>query len=406
MFLPNTFLIVCYLFILIFCMSLRVTIVDIIPHECSQREQSQRMMELERLVTTYGWLVIVKTIQKKDQPSYKTYVGQGKLDMIIEDMIALQSDLLIVWNILKPAQIYNINEQLRLHPILKERNIIIKARDKIDLILKIFDKHAKSAEAKFQIELAAIKHMGPRIFGMGMEMSRQGGSSGSGGWATRWIGETNTERMRRHLKEKTAMIEKKLHDYEKMRTLQRNRRKRLQLPSFWIVGYTNAGKSSLMRALCKKDAYVADKLFATLGTEVGKVYLPVAQHEDYNTWWKEVLVIDTIGFIRDLPPQLIKAFSSTLEDSVQSDVLLHVIDASDSDCEQKITIVEDILNYIHADQQMIYVFNKCDQLDKEKKQYFADRYYGKSVVFVSALTGEGLCDLQIVMGQQAKLLFS
>lgn len=138
---------------------MRVHIVDIIPHDCSTWEQQQRMMELERLVTTYGGLVIVKTIQKKDTPAYKTYIGRGKLDHIIEDMIATDADLLIVGNILKPAQIYNINETFRTHPLLKESEKKIEAWDKVDLILKIFDKHAQSTEAKLQIELAAIKHM-------------------------------------------------------------------------------------------------------------------------------------------------------------------------------------------------------------------------------------------------------
>lgn len=383
-------------------MSLRVHIVDIIPHECSSREQTQRMIELERLVSTYGWLIIIKTIQKKDHPAYRTYIGQGKLDMIIEDMIATKSDLLIIWNILKPAQIYNINEKIRTHPSLKDTDIKIEARDKVDLILKIFDKHAQSTEAKLQIELAAIKHMWPRIFGMGMEMSKQWGWASGGAGAARWLGETNTERMRRHLKEKAYAIELKLKEYAQMRSLHRVRRKRMNLAVFWIVGYTNAGKSSLMKAMCKKEAYVADKLFATLWTEVGKIYIEpkksTSEESEFNYQkWQEALLIDTIGFIRDLPPQLIKAFASTLEDSIQSDVLLHVIDANDPDWENKIQIVLDILSHIKARQTMIYVFNKCDQLSDQRKQELSDQYYGKQCIFVSALTGEGLPDLQDMM---------
>ncbi len=383
-------------------MSLRVHIVDIVPHECTSREQTQRMIELERLVSTYGGLVIIKTIQKKDHPAYRTYIGQGKLDMIIEDMIATKSDLLIVWNILKPAQIYNINEKIRTHPTIKDTDIKIEARDKVDLILKIFDKHAQSTEAKLQIELAAIKHMWPRIFGMGMEMSKQWGWASGGAGAARWLGETNTERMRRHLKEKAYAIELKLKEYAQMRSLHRARRKRMNLPVFWIVGYTNAGKSSLMRAMCKKEAYIADKLFATLWTEVGKIYIESKQstsqeNQFHYKKWQEALLIDTIWFIRDLPPQLIKAFASTLEDSIQSDILLHVIDANDPDRENKIQIVLDILSHIKAHQTMIYVFNKCDQLSDQRKQELSDQYYGKHCIFVSALTGEGLTDLQDMM---------
>lgn len=378
---------------------LRVHIVDILPHDTSPREQEQRMIELERLVTTYGGLVIVKTIQRKDSPAYRTYIGEGKLDMIVEDMIASQSDLLIVWNILKPSQIYQINEKLRKHNL--------QAWDKVDLILKIFDKHAESAEAKMQIELAAIKHMGPRIFGMGMEMSRQGWWSSGGAGAARWLGETNTERMRRHLKEKVRAIESKLKEYERTRGLQRARRKRIWLPVCGIVWYTNAGKSSLLRAMCKKDAYVADKLFATLGTEVGKMYLtptPLPDGEGLSfegrKSGKEVLLIDTIGFIRELPPQLIKAFASTLEDSIQSDLLLHVIDASDPDYQTKIEVVEDILHRIHADQQVIYVFNKIDQIDSLHQKTITDVYQDRPHVFVSAQIGLGLEELKEMIGER------
>jgi GTP-binding protein HflX len=153
-----------------------------------------------------------------------------------------------------------------------------------------------------------------------------------------------------------------------------------------------------MRALCKKEAYVADKLFATLGTEVGKFYidppLPAdGEHYVYQAG-REVLVIDTIGFIRDLPPQLIKAFASTLEDSIQSDVLLHVIDATDPDRQRKIEIVEEILKQIKAIQPMIYVFNKIDQLDNDTKKIISDQYSHLPHVFVSALSGEGLEELK------------
>lgn len=381
---------------------LRVTLVDIIPHTTSPREQSQRLMELEKLVTTYWWLVIIKTIQKKDTPAYRTYIGQGKLDTIVEEMIEEKSDLLIVWNILKPSQLYQINEQLRLHE--KEAGFKMEARDKVDLILKIFDKHAESAEAKLQIELASIKHMGPRIFGMGMELSKQGWGASGGAGAARWLGETNTEIMKRHLKDKVRVVEKQLKEYEQMRELHRTRRKRVGLSVFGIVWYTNAGKSSLMRALCKKEAYVADKLFATLGTEVGKIYLtptPLLSERGSDQYipWREVLVIDTIGFIRDLPPQLIKAFASTLEDSIQSDVLLHVIDATDPDRQRKIEIVEEILKQIKATQPMITVFNKIDQLDGLTKKIITDQYSHLPHVFVSALSGEGLEELKGVMGK-------
>ena len=185
---------------------LRVFLADIVDKQTSKALLEDRMKELENLVNTYGGVVVLQKYQKKDFPDLKTYVGKGKLEEIIADMLRLNANLLIIGNALKPSQIYQINEQ-----------------------------HAEGGEARLQIELAAIKHMGPRIYGMGMELSRQGGSSGSGGGATRGIGETNTERMKRHLKEKVGKIEKKLIEYEQMRKLHRDARKKKGMPTVGIV---------------------------------------------------------------------------------------------------------------------------------------------------------------------------
>jgi GTP-binding protein HflX len=193
------------------------------------------MRELNNLVNTYGGVVILEEYQKKDLPDPKTYVGKGKLEEIIQEMLRLKANLLIVGNALKPSQIYQINEKLRL--VSEEQGIKdkLEARDRIDLILKIFEKHATSGESRLQIELAAINHMGPRIYGMGLELSKQGGSASGGGGATRGAGETNTEVMRRHLKEKTRKIEKKLEEYAKMRNLHREGRKKRGMATVGIV---------------------------------------------------------------------------------------------------------------------------------------------------------------------------
>ncbi len=345
---------------------MRVFLVDIVTKDTSIALLEDRMRELENLVETYGGLVVLKKFQKKDQPDYKTYIGKGKLEEIMADMQRLDANILIVGNVLKPSQIYHLNEILR--PLKAE------ARDRVDLILKIFGKHAESMESRLQIELAAIRHMGPRIFGMGMELSRQGGNSWGGGWASRWLGETNTERMKRHLKEKVLKIENELKEYEKMRKLHREWRIRKGMPTIGIVGYTNTGKSSLLNVMTKKWILAENKLFATLGTHVGKLYIM----KNSETWeWKEILLNDTIGFIRDLPPKLIKSFSSTLEDSIESDMLLHVIDASDPFIDERIQIVNDILDKIGAKQKRMMVFNKIDLLDKQQleeiKQHFPDK---------------------------------
>ncbi len=356
---------------------LKVIIADVAPKEYDDPELDKRMEELENLAHTYGSLIVVKKIQKRTQPDFHTYIGSGKLEEIIEDMKTMGATVLIIWNILKPKQVYNINKELE--------KFGFQVRDRVDLILKIFDKHAKNTEAKLQIELASIKHMGPRIFGMGMEMSRQWG------WSTlaRWLGETNTEIMKRHLKNRKGEIERKLKQYENMRHLHREWRVRKGLLTVGIVGYTNAGKSSLMRALTHKQVLVEDKLFATLGTSVAKMYVPSLNWRGY-----EILINDTIGFMRDLPPQLIQAFRSTLEDSIESQLLLHVIDASDPYCAEKIVVVDQILEEIGADQKKLYVFNKVDLVAPEVLAELKKTFAGFQPLYISTLASFWLEELK------------
>ena len=378
---------------------LRVFLADIVDKQTPKALLEDRMKELENLVNTYGGVVVLQKYQKKDFPDLKTYVGKGKLEEIIADMLRLNANLLIIGNALKPSQIYQINEQLRL--VSEEHNLKDKmvAWDRIDLILKIFEKHAEWGEARLQIELAAIKHMGPRIYGMGMELSRQWGSSGSGSWATRGIWETNTERMKRHLKEKVLKIEKKLVEYEQMRKLHRDARKKKGMPTIGIVWYTNAGKSSLLNALTNKGVLAENKLFATLGTNVGKCYLIT----NPETWLgKEVLLNDTIGFIRDLPPKLVKSFSSTLEDSIESDFLLHVIDASDPFVDERIEVVHKVLSDIWAHQDKILVFNKIDKADEERITQLREKYSDFNCVFISVKEWKGFEELRWKLIEKVK----
>lgn len=374
---------------------LRVFVADILPEDILIRKTMEdRMIELENLVNTYGWVVIVKHIQNKSVPDYKTFIWEWRLDEIIEEMQREESNVLILWNILKAKQIYAINEKLK--------PIWAKAWDRIDLILKIFERNAKSREAKLQIELASIKHMWPRIFDMGMELWKQG-------WKGSW--ETNTEIMKRHLQRRELAIKKELETYVKVREQHRQGRSRKWLFTVWVVGYTNAGKSTLTNSLTNKWVLAEDKLFATLWTSVWKMFVEASYDE--KTWVylppKEVLINDTIWFIRELPPMLIEAFKSTLEDSIESDLLLHVIDCSDPKMELKIDVVEEILEKIEAKQNRVYVFNKYDLLpnwefilwegdDKKvfasKKDYLMEKYKNLNPVFISAANKDNLDELK------------
>ncbi len=359
---------------------LKVFLADIVSKDLSPEVLEDRMQELENLVQTYGWVVVLKKIQRKDHPDYRTYIGKWKLEEIIEEMKRLDANVLIVGNIMKPSQIYKVNEELR--PINAE------VRDRVDLILKIFDKHAEWTEARLQIELAAIKHMWPRIFNMWMELGRQwwGGEG-----AMRWGGETNTEVMKRHLKEKVLKIGKKLEEYEHMRKLHRESRIRKWMPTVGIVGYTNTGKSSLLNVLTRKWILAENKLFATLWTHVWNLYLMPKD----NVWQgKEILLNDTIWFIRDLPPKLIKSFSSTLEDSIESDLLLHVIDASDTFVEDRIKVVNDILKEIWAKQPIMMVFNKIDLASDETIAELKKKYNSKDNIRISVKEKEWLEELK------------
>lgn len=193
--------------------------------------------------------------------------------------------------------------------------------------------------------------------------------------------------MRRHLKEKRREIERKIDEYAQMRKAQRVQRKRKNLTSIGIVGYTNAGKSSLLNAMTKREVLAEDKLFATLGTTAARLFLG---HDEKTGRPEEVLLHDTIGFIRDLPPDLIHAFHATLEDSIETDILLHVVDVNDPELENKINIVDDILDQIGATQPRLYVFNKFDLLPAEEQKNLQRRFSSYDPIPVSAVTKDGL----------------
>jgi GTP-binding protein HflX len=343
----------------------KAVLIDIISSDITKRESELRLEELNSLVKTYGGVSSEYIVQKRSSPNYKTYVGEGKLTELLDRFENFDDlDVIIINNILKPRQIYNLEEFCINYQIEKKKEDEeslrwenpkkIKVWDRVDLILKIFDKHATTVEAKLQIELASIKHMGPRIFGMGLELSRQAGGIGTIG-----AGESNTQMMKRHLQKREKLIEGKIEQYGDVQRRHRDSRRNKNFKTIALAGYTNAGKSTLKRALTKKqNTYVADELFATLDSTVGELYLPVSQ--------QKVMIADTIGFIQDLPPDLIDAFKSTLAEIVEADIIFHLIDISDKSLFLKIRVVEDVLRQLHVDKdkEKYYIFNKLDKLDE------------------------------------------
>lgn len=351
----------------------RAILIDIIPKEESIEKAKQDLKELSSLVKTYGGIVIVNVIQKRGRPSAKTFLGTGKAQEVADIAKEEKADMVIVNGILKPNQVQH------LHTLFN-----IPVWDRVDLILKIFDKHAKTEEAKMQIELATLKHEFPKLYGLGTRFSRLGG-----GIATRGPGEKYLEVQKRHLRARIKDIEKKLAGIRKIHKKQRNVRKRKGLKTIALVGYTNSGKSTLLKALTKKEkVYVADELFATLDSKIGDLWLPNLQ--------EQILIADTIGFIKDLPPFLINSFMATLDEVREADLLLHVIDCSDSDMDAKVEIVDGILKDLGCRKKpQIYVFNKKDKCSDFKLPK-------RNAIKISAKEGEGL-DKLIEMIEKAPI---
>lgn len=331
--------------------------------------------EFDSLISTFGGTIASRSFQKLSTPHNATYIGRGKIEEIAKLVHEHDIDIVAIDAMLKPGQLHMIKT------ILEQENASIEIWDRVELILRIFEKNAHTQNAKLQIDLARMNYMGPRIYGMGYILSRQGGGIGTSG-----IGETNTELMKRHWRNEKKKIMDELTKISQNKQQQMDRRRESGFKTISIVGYTNAGKSTLFNRLSKKQNLSKDELFATLDSTVGKLYLPEIQ--------TEVLVSDTIGFIRKLPPLLVSAFKSTLMESVHADMLLHVIDVSDPEWSTKIQVVQDILHELEIqDANIIFVFNKTDLAPNINQQEIASLYENFSPIFISVIKDTGIHEL-------------
>ncbi len=327
------------------------------------------LAELRRLLETAGGVCAGTVVQQRRSPDMKTYIGSGKLGELKELCRATEADLAVFDCELTPSQIRNIEDELD----------GVRVIDRSMLILDIFALHAVTAEGKLQVELAQLKYTAPRLIGKGSELSRLGGGIG-----TRGPGESKLESDKRHLKRREAALLAELEKLETQRKTMRASRDRSGIPRAAIVGYTNAGKSTLLNRLTDAGILAEDKLFATLDPTTRRFTLPGGE---------KILLTDTVGFIRRLPHHLIKAFSSTLEEAVYADIIIILIDASDPEHRSQLDVTEKLLSELGAGgKQTLRVYNKCDlESDGLPEETLRDSGSGEAV-FISALTGQGIDD--------------
>lgn len=320
--------------------------------------------EIERLVDTAGSVTVERAVQRRPKPDPATYLGKGKANELAAVGRALDIDLVVVDGEVTPVQQRNLQEVFGTDVV-----------DRVALILDIFALHATSRAGRAQVELAMLHYRLPRLRGKGIEMSRLGGGIG-----TRGPGETRLETDRRRVLRRISQLDRELEGLEVVRATQRKARRRSEMPSVALVGYTNAGKSSLLNRLTDAGVLVEDRLFSTLDATVRRLELPTG---------REIVVSDTVGFVRDLPHSLVDAFHSTLEETVGSDLLVHVVDAAADDPERQITAVRSTLQDLEAHEiPELMVLNKIDVASPVAVDRLLARHPG--AVPVAATTGTGI----------------
>ena len=350
----------------------RAVLVGLWAHRLSVEENAteETVDELADLLETAGGECVGTVLQSKDSPDPRAFIGEGKVAEVRELVRAMDADMVIFDNSLSPSQQRVLSEELK-----------VAVMDRSALILDIFAQRARTREGRLQVELAQYKYLLPRLLGMWTHLERQEGAIG-----TRGPGETQLESDRRHIRRKISKLEEELKDVRRVRATQRERRIKNEVPVVAIVGYTNAGKSTLLNRLTGAAIPANDRLFDTLDTTTRTLEI-----SDTCT----VLISDTVGFIRKLPHHLVEAFKATLEELEYADLLLHVIDASNPEWRDQTAVVEDLIRELGAEQTpRLDVFNKCDR-------YLGDiRPHGEDIVSISARTGEGVPELLAAIGRR------
>lgn len=336
----------------------------------TQQDEEDLLEELSLLAVTAGYEPVAELVQKRNQPDRNYYIGTGKVEELKELIENIDADIVIFDNDLSGRQYKQLEDYLDVDVI-----------DRATLILEIFALHATSNEGKLQVELARKKHSLPRVLGQGTVLSRQGGGGAGGGGARRGVGEQQLELDRRTIRKEIKELEERIEKLSVERQMRRERRQRSRIKVVSIVGYTNAGKSTLMNYLTKADVLVEDKLFATLDPVSRKFWLAPQ---------KEFLLIDTVGFISRLPHEFIKAFKSTLEETKYADLILHVVDYSSKNMLFEYSVVLEVLKSIGAENiPVLTILNKSDKTTVENFLPNDENY-----TIISAKTGEGIEQLK------------
>ncbi len=356
----------------------RAVLVGVRLPDMQEWQFTESMEELSSLADTAGAVVVGRFMQNRQHPEPATFIGKGKAVELADYCREAAANIVISDRELSPAQARNLEEKIG-----------IKVIDRTQLILDIFARRAQTKEGKLQVELAQLKYLLPRLTGLGTQLSRLGGGIG-----TRGPGETKLETDRRRIRKRISDLERELKEVQQHRALLRKDRRDEPLPLVSLVGYTNAGKSTLLRTLTGADVLVEDKLFATLDPTTRRVRLP---NNDI------VLLTDTVGFIQSLPHHLVAAFRATLEEVQEADLLLHVVDVSHPNCEGQIRAVESVLESLKSlNKPVIMVFNKMDLLQDPQDLPLTE--YPK--LNISALTGQGIEQLLSLIADVLKERYS